>query len=121
MKNREARILEKTYRDSLTVKRRIPVTDDTTQETVMKETVIHENVKCGLSTSGTAAPEKDDENHRHTVEDNFTIFTVPDIFCIAGDIAVVVTELGQTYIGTCGKSMGYVSHMQTPFLVERVV
>lgn len=121
LKNREAEILAKTYKDRMTVSRKVPETDEDTQETVMKDVPVHEDVKCALSTSGLQAPQKDDENHRHTTEDNFIIFAMPEILCEAGDKAVIVTKVGQTYIGTCGRSMGYESHSETPFIIERVV
>ena len=119
--NLEARILEQTYKDRLTVTRKQPVTDEATQETILQDVVIHENVKCALSHSGASAPSKDTNHNRYTANESYAIFTAPDIMCQPGDSAVITTLQGQTYRGTVGKSFSYESHTETALMIEMVV
>lgn len=121
MQNAEARILAATYKDRMTVTRRQHVKNEKTHETESQETVIYTNELCALSLGGNNPPEKDSANNRRTVSSSYTIFSLPEIWCRAGDIAEVVTQEGQIYRGRTGRSMRYASHAETPLKVEEVV
>lgn len=121
MQNAEAKILAATYHDRMTVTRRNHVKNEKTHETEPQEETVYEGVRCALSMSGNNAPQKDNENNRRTVNSSYTIFSLPGIWCRAGDLVEVVTEEGQTYRGRVGRSMRYPSHTETPMEVEGVV
>lgn len=124
MKNTEAKILEKTYLDRMTVTRKQPVIDEKSGETLLNDITVYEGAACGLSQSGASgvtAPSKDSGHNRYTQSDNYTIFAMPKVLCQAGDRAVVVTSAGQTFRGITGKSFAYSSHSETAFKIEKVV
>lgn len=121
MINREAKILEKTYHDRMTVTRKQPVNDTESGETILKDVTIHEDIACALSHSGSAYPSKDNSHNRYTENDSYTIFSAPGIICQAGDKAMIVTASGQTYKGVTGKSFSYPSHTETALMIEMVV
>lgn len=121
MQNAEAKILASTYHDRMTVTRRNHVKNEKTHETEPRETVIYTNEPCALSLGGNNPPEKDSANNRRTVSSSYTIFSLPGVWCRAGDIMEVVTQEGQVYRGQTGRSMRYASHSETPLKVEGVV
>lgn len=121
MQNAEAGVLAKTYRDKMKVTRSSHVRNENTHETEAVDVAVCDGVPCALSTSGSSAPSKDSRNNRYTAGDDFVIFAAPEIFCRAGDRITVKTEAGQEYVGYSGRSMGYVSHTETPFRVEQVI
>lgn len=121
MRNAEAGILAATYHDRMTVTRRQHVKNDETHETGPQETVIYTDELCALSLGGNDPPEKDSANNRHTISSSYTIFSLPEIWCRAGDLVTVTTREGQTYKGRAGRSMRYPSHAETPMEVEEVV
>lgn len=121
MQNAEAKILAATYHDRMTVTRRQHVKNENTHETEPQEETIYEGVCCALSAGGNNAPQKDSANNRRTVNGSYTIFSLPDTWCRAGDSVVVITGEGQTYKGRAGRSMRYPSHAETPFEVKEVV
>ena len=114
--SREAAILAKTYLDRLTVKRKRMETDPETLESVETEYVVYENVPCAFSQAGNNAPERQTVHSEKQMDS--VIFTLPEVFLQDNDIAVVVTEAGQTFTGKTGHTFGYVSHGETPFGVE---
>lgn len=114
--NREASILARTYRDRLTVTRKRTETDPDTLESVEKPYVVYEDIPCALSQSGGSVPERQEfhsEKKREPV-----IFTLPDVFLQDNDMALIITEAGQTFRGRTGHTFGYISHGETPFTVE---
>ncbi len=121
MQNAEAKILAATYHDRMTVTRRNHVKNEKTHETEAQEETIYEGVRCALSVGGNNAPQKDSANNRRTINSSYTIFSLPDTWCRAGDSVVVVTGEGQTYKGRAGRSMRYPSHTETPMEVGEVV
>ena len=46
------------------------------------------------------------------------LFTPPGILLEDNDIAVVVTEAGQTVQGVTGRTFAYISHGETPLQTE---
>lgn len=118
VKNREAKILAKTFRDRLSVYRKHPERDPKTQATVEVETTVYEDIICALSQKNNGVPERQ-EFHSETKRDH-TIFTTPGIELLDNDRAVIHTEAGQIFEGTTGKTFGYVSHGETPFSVEEI-
>lgn len=112
----EARILERTYRDRMTVHRNLPSQDEN-GETVWKLEAVCEDVPCALSKSSSGTPEKTDV--RRTVEDEMMIFASPDIVLQYMDHITVVNEAGQTFTGIAGKTVVYAgSHGETPMKIE---
>ena len=105
----------------MTVTRRQPVKDSESAETVFEDIIIHDDVKCALSNSGTSAPSKDNNHNRYTENDSYTIFAAPDILCQSGDRATVVIGTGQTFVGVTGRSFSYPSHTETALMIEAVV
>lgn len=82
---------------------------------------LYTNERCRLSRPkqrGKAAP--DIRAGIPRAEDDFVLFTVPEVALEGGEKAVVRCR-GATYTGTCGKSMRYATHNETPFAVRRVV
>lgn len=118
LKNREARALEKTFRDRLSVYRKQKETDPQTQATVEKESSVYEKIPCALSQKGNNVPDRQ-EFHSEPKRD-YTIFTIPGVELVDSDRAVVHTEAGQIFEGKTGKTFGYVSHGETPFSVEKI-
>lgn len=118
VRNREAEILAKTFRDRLTVYRKQPVLDPKTQGTVERENKVYENISCALSQGSNSTPEKQ-EFHSETQRD-MVIFTAPGIELSDNDRVVVITEAGQMFDGITGKTFGYISHGETPFKVEKI-
>lgn len=117
-RNREAKILEKTFQDRLSVYRKHLGRDPKTQATVEIETTVYENIICTLSQGSNRVPERQ-EFHSEAKRD-YTIFTAPRIELLDNDRAVIHTEAGQIFEGITGKTFGYVSHGETPFSVEKI-
>ena len=118
VKNREAKVLAKTFRDRLTAYRKKLVRDTATQATVEEETPIYENVSCALSSSSNSVPDRQ-EFHSETQRKS-VIFTMPDIELLDNDRVVIVTEAGQVVEGVTGKTFRYISHGETPFTEEKI-
>lgn len=118
VRNREAKILQKTFRDHLSVYRKHLERDPKTQATVESETTIYENINCALSQGSNKVPERQ-EFHSATKRD-YTIFTAPGIELLDNDRAVIHTEAGQIIEGTTGRTFCYGSHGETPFRVEEI-
>lgn len=118
LKNREARVLEKTFRDHLSVYRKQKKTDPQTQATVEKELSVYEGIPCALSQRGNNVPDRQ-EFHFETKRD-YTIFTIPGVELLDNDRAIIQTEAGQVFEGLTGKTFAYVSHGETPFSVEKI-
>lgn len=121
MQNAQAKILAATYQDKMTVTRRQQVKNEQTHEMEPQEETVYKDAPCALSVKRNNAPEKDSANNRHTISDSYTLFSLPEIWCRAGDTAEVVTHEGQIYRGCTGRSMRYASHAETPLKVESVV
>ena len=118
LKNREAQILAKTFRDHLSVYRKQKETDPQTLETVETESAVYEDISCALSQKANNTPERQ-EFYSETKRDH-SIFTMPGVVLLDNDRAVVHTEAGQVFEGHTGKTFGYVSHGETPFSVEKI-
>lgn len=114
----EAAILQKTYRDKLTVIRGVPAVDET-GESVRNETIVYEKIPCALSKSTVESPKRED--NRRVSDAEHVIFATPDIQMADMDKAVITTESGQVFRGVCGRTFAYAgSHGETPFLIEEM-
>jgi len=58
VRNREANVLAKTFRDQMSVYRTRRVRDPETQGTVEKEILVYEDIPCALSQKGNDTPER---------------------------------------------------------------
>ncbi len=114
--NREAKILEKTFHDQMTVTRRSLHKDPLTMLSKETENVIYENIPCSFSQSGNSKPERG-EFHSEKKFDA-VIFAPARVFLMENDKVTIVTEAGQRFVGITGKSFGYISHTETPFTME---
>lgn len=114
----EAKILEKTYHDRLTVTRKTMCIDEETKESKYPDTVVYENIKCGLSNSTNKASSK--EEYYHKLENEKMIFSPPGIEMQSNDCAVVITEMGQVWKGRTGKTFIYPSHGETELKLEEI-
>ena len=121
MQNAQAKILATTYEDRMTITRKEHVKSKETHEIETQETIIYQDQPCALSIKGNNTPEKDSSNNRHTISNSYTIFTLPEVFCKAGDSVEIITQAGQIYKGSTGRSMRDVSHAEPPLKVEAVV
>lgn len=117
-RNREAGILAKTYHDRLTVTRKRMVVDPETLESVETDYVVYDGISCAYSQASNGAAERQ-EFHSEKKMDS-VIFTLPGVFLQDNDMAVIVTQAGQTFKGKTGHTFGYVSHGETPFSVEEM-
>lgn len=114
----EAAVLQRTYRDRLTVIRGVPAVDDS-GESIRKETIVYEGIPCALSKSAVKSPERED--NRRVMDAEHVIFAGPDILMADMDKAVITTESGQVFRGICGRTFAYAgSHGETPFLMEEM-
>lgn len=116
LRNREAKILARTFRDHLSVYRKQPERDPQTLATVEKEKAVYEDIICALSQKGNNTPDRQ-EFHSETKRE-FTIFTEPGISLKDNDRVVIITEAGQTVEGITGNTFLYISHGETPLSVE---
>lgn len=113
-----AAILQRTYRDKLTVYRGIPGVDGN-GESVRKEEKVYEDIPCALSKGTGEAPKK--EGNRRVSDAEHVLFAMPDVRIEDMDKAVVVTEAGQVFRGSCGRTFSYAgSHGETPFHIEEM-
>ncbi len=92
--------------------------DPDTLATVEKEETVYEDIPCGLSQKSSSVPDRQ-EFHSKTQRE-FTIFTKPGIGLRDNDRAGIVTESGQYFEGTTGKTFVYISHGETPLSVEKI-
>lgn len=118
LRNREAGLLARTFRDHLSVYRKQLERDSQTQATVEKETAVYEGIICALSQKGNNTPDRQ-EFHSETKRE-FTIFTEPGVSLKDNDRVIITTEAGQTVEGIAGKTFLYISHGETPLSVERI-
>ena len=109
---KEADLLQKTYHDRLTVVRKRLGRDPQTQESVEREEVVYKDVLCALSQSGNNKPDRQEFYSERQM--GAVLFTPPGILLEDNDIAVVVTEAGQTVQGVTGRTFAYISHGETP-------
>ena len=113
---KEADLLQKTYHDRLTVVRKRLGRDPQTQESVELEEVVYKDVLCALSQSGNNKPDRQELYSERQM--GAVLFTPPGILLEDNDIAVVVTEAGQTVQGVTGRTFAYISHGETPLQTE---
>lgn len=118
MRQSEAEILAKTYRDQMTVKRSVPETDPVTQESRMVMQVVYEREPCALSQKSNNKPERQEAHSEASME--AVIFSKPGIFLEDNDVVELRTEAGQLLQGKSGKTFGYVSHGESTFYVEKM-
>lgn len=116
IRNREADVLAGTFRDKLSVCRTRRVRDPETEGTVEKEVTVYEEIPCALSQKANDTPQRQ-EFHSEKKQTHM-IFTPPGIELLDKDRAVVVTEAGQRFTGTTGRTFGYISHGETAFTAE---
>ncbi len=116
--NREAKILEKTYKDRLTVYRKKMGVNPDTLESRETEKAVYEEIKCALSQKNSSVPEQQEFYSKK--QRSMVIFTSPGVFIQDNDRAVIQTEAGQLFQGKTGKTFAYSSHGETPFMPEGV-
>ena len=90
--------------------------DPQTQESVELEEVVYKDVLCALSQSGNNKPDRQEFYSERQM--GAVLFTPPGILLEDNDIAVVVTEAGQTVQGVTGRTFAYISHGETPLQTE---
>ena len=90
--------------------------DPQTQESVELEEVVYKDVLCALSQSGNNKPDRQEFYSERQM--GAVLFTPPGILLEDNDIAVVVTEAGQTVQGVIGRTFAYISHGETPLQTE---
>lgn len=114
----EAVVLQRTYRDRLTVIRGVPAVDDS-GESIRKERIVYEGIPCALSKNTAESPKRED--NRRVSDAEHVIFAAPDIQMADMDKAVIATESGQVFRGVCGRTFVYAcSHGETPFRIEEM-
>lgn len=118
MRQNEAEILAKTYRDRMTVKRSVPEMDPETLESRMALKTVYEEEPCALSQKANNRPERQEAHSEASME--AVIFSRPGIFLEDNDVVELVTEAGQQLRGKSGKTFGYVSHGETTFYVDKL-
>lgn len=116
VRNREANVLAKTFRDRMSVYRTRRVRDPETQGTVEKEVTVYEDIPCALSQKASDMPQR--QEFHSEKKRTHTIFTLPGVELLDKDRAVIITDAGQHFTGTTGRTFGYISHGETPFAAE---
>lgn len=116
VRNREAGVLAKTFRDRMSVYRTRRVRDPETQGTVEKEVTVYEDIPCALSQKANDTPER--QEFHSEKKRTHTVFTMPGVELLDKDKAVIITEAGQRFTGITGRTFGYISHGETPFTAE---
>lgn len=112
------KILDKTYFDVATIKRKVKVKDDTTGTTKLVEVVIYENMKCSISKVDNPSSISHDVQN---VDYAHKIFSTPDNILLPGDKVEVKYANGLTDTYECGKPFYYSSHLEVKItLKERV-
>ena len=117
--NQEAEILEKTFKDRLTVERRKLVKDPETNLSREISEIVYEKIACAVSQGGNSKPDRS-EFHSESKFDA-VLFTPPGVFLLENDKAEIITAAGQRFCGTTGRTFGYISHGETPFTMEKKV
>ena len=105
----DAKILETTYFDLCTIKRKEKIKNTNTGVTETKEVVIAENVKCALSKNDVQSMSSDGIGK---LSYSHTLFINPNVDLKEGDI-VEVTSIGRKTIYLASKPFYYTSHSQT--------
>lgn len=118
LRNLEAKLLAKTFKDRMSAYRKRAKRDEATQATVEEEECIYENIICALSKGSSNTPERQ-EFHSETNRGSI-IFTMPGIELLDNDRVLISTEAGQVFEGITGRTFGYASHGETPFSEERI-
>ena len=103
-------ILESTYFDKCTIKRKVKAKNENTGVTETVEKIIAENVKCALSKSKTDAPMMTSDGVGKLAFSNL-LFLNPNIDLQEGD-TVEVTTMGKISIYLASKPFYYSSHME---------
>lgn len=116
LRNREADVLARTFRDRMSVYRTRRVRDPETQGTVEKEVPVYEGIPCAFSQKANDKPER--QEFYSEKKRTHTVFTLPGVELLDNDRAVIITEAGQEFSGTTGRTFGYISHGETPFTAE---
>lgn len=116
LRNREADVLAKTFRDRMSVYRTRRIRDPETQGTVEKEIAVYEDIPCALSQKANDVPER--QEFHSEKKQTHTVFTLPGVELLDKDRAVITTQAGQKFTGTTGRTFGYISHGETPFTEE---
>ena len=102
-------ILESTYFDKCTIKRKEKIKDVNTGVTETKEVIIAEDVKCALSKRDIQTMNSDGVG---TLAFSHLLFLNPNINLQEGD-TVEVTSMGKISIYLASKSFYYSSHSET--------
>ena len=103
-------ILESTYFDRCTIKRKEKIKDSITGVTETKEVIIEENTKCALSKRDNIPIMTSDGVGK--LEFSHVLFLNPNVDVREGD-TVEVTSMGKTSIYLASKPFYYSSHSET--------
>ena len=112
----EAEILQMTYFDRCTIKRKVKVKDEDTGVTTTELKVIAENVKCALSKRDSVVSFMKTDGVGKIISTD-QLFIGPNVDIKEGD-TVEVTSLGKTTTYLASEPFHYPSH-STLFLTER--
>lgn len=114
----EAKILERTYKDRMSVSRSMAVQDEN-GESVWKPGRVYEDIPCALSKTSSSVPDKTDV--RRTVANEMMIFAPPEVLLQDMDRVSIVTQAGQIFSGIAGRTVSYAgSHGETPMKTEGI-
>lgn len=105
----DAEILEMTYFDTCTIKRRVKQKNPKTGVTENVESVISENIKCALSKENTSKI----IGEVGSIVSTHTLFTNPLLDIKAGDTVEVTNEILEKSIYLASKPFYYQSHKET--------
>lgn len=105
----DAEILEMTFFDTCTIKRRVKQKNHKTGVTENVEIVIAENIKCALSKENTSKI----IGEVGSIVSTHTLFTNPLVDIKAGDIVEVTNEILEKSIYLASKPFYYKSHKET--------
>ncbi|EQK39821.1 ribosomal L23 family protein [[Clostridium] bifermentans ATCC 638] len=112
----EAEILEMTYLDRCTIKRKVKVKNEDTGVTSSELKIIAENVKCALSNKESVVSVIKEDGAGKIVSNN-QLFANPNTDIKEGD-TVEVTVMGELSIYLASKPFKYPSHLEV-FITEK--
>ncbi|MFI3231196.1 MAG: hypothetical protein R3Y29_06590 [bacterium] len=117
----EADILELTYYDICDVYRSCKVVSEV-GESIFKDDLVYESVKCGLSVSSVGSAGKLNQSKSIAITSaDYQLFVRPEIDILPNDV-VVITRFGKKITCIAGLSICYISHNHIPLkLKEEVV
>lgn len=115
---KEAKILEKTYKDKLTVFRQESYINKETGESKEREIALYKDIPCALSQSKSNIPKREEQSSLSSNE--YMIYTAPEVMLFDNDHVLITTAAGLVYDGLSGRTFIYPeSHGETKLIVEK--